>query len=353
MQKGSIMCPLVNSEEKLNIPISGSNEKLISYMLGDASLSEKEIDIICKRKGRNKAGGLSSNEIMAYLYLKMHSCNGWYRFFAHSDFTQKLGISDRDIYHVLSALEQAKLIKVHGKKYSHFRDIHIFHVGTKKKARFLSLNRTYFRMGTEDYKKFSALSSGTKSMLLYLFYKENFRPDANGNIIEANVDSIARYMGLKKPTVINYIKEVMEVWPDLLIVQKTCYGNSLREKLSALTDRRIHYGAVISKEDSKFFTLLDNNSPGFWRYFDLWLKTHGIKERCIKARVLYDSSTHGTDEERMERNRTMLFNIIYAAASKGVSSYEIFKRFFQLVREKGFFDEDVTFYMSSLIPQES
>lgn len=323
------------------------NQELISFLMGDASLTEKEIEILCKRKGNKISGGLSSNEIMAYLYLKLYSCNGWYRLFSHSDFIDKLGISDRDIYYILQELERVGLIKVHGEKYSHFRDIRIYHVGIKKKTRFLSLNRTYFRAGHEDYVKFGSLTAGAKSMMLYLLFMENFKPDDNNNVIEINVIKIAKYMGLKKPTIIKYIKEVNEVWPGFLIVQKQCYGASIEERLAALKDKRRRYGAVISKAEQKRFTVLENNSPGFWRYFDIWLDIHGIKERSVLAR--YDTETD-TELDRIIKNRELLFRIINAAAHKGVSSFDILKKFNQLVSIRGFFDEEVTFYLSSVVP---
>lgn len=334
--------------QQLNI----SGNTLASLLLGDAALTEKEINIICKRKGRSNRG-MSSNEILAYLYLKQHSSNGWYRFFRHSDFVDALDISDRDVYHVLTSLENLRLIKVHGKKYSHYRDIRIYHIGVKPKTRFLSLNRTYFRSGEDDYIKFKELSAGAKSMLIYILYKEKFKPDAHGNAIELIVKEIAHFMGLKKATVIEYIKEINEQWENFLVIQNACYGTTGPARLAALLDRRRRYGAISSKFDNKTSTSLVNNSAGFWRSFDLWLKSHGIKERSIRERLLYDSSTHGTLEERITRNRELFYNIIYSCLVKGISTFDIFKTFYQMVHETGYFDENVTFGMARLIPRET
>lgn len=326
------------------------DDNLVSFLLGESSLSEKEIDIICKRKIRGTLNGLTSNEISTYLYLKQHSCNGWYRGMRHSDLIEHLGISDRDIYHVLRSLEDARLIKVHGAQYSHYRDIRIYHTGVKKKTRFLSLNRTYFREGEEDYRKFLSLRAGTKSLLIYILFKEKLKYDAHENIIELNVKQIARYMGVKKTTVIEYIKELNETWPDFLIIQKSCYGTSMSEQLAAILDKRNRYGAISSKAEKRQLTLVQNNSPGFWRYFDNWLTTHHIKERCITFRHMYDPYTHGSDEERILMNRQRFFEIVYTAAINGVSAYDIYKVFYRAIQEHGFFDEDVTFYMTLLIP---
>jgi hypothetical protein len=329
---------------------TGSSEGTLSLLLGDAALSEKEIAILCRRKKHGLERGLTSNEIMTYLYLKLHAYNGWYRYFQHADLTEHLGISDRDIYYVLSALQKARLISVHGDKYSHFKDIHIYHRGVKKKTRFLSLNRTYFREGEKDYEKFNSLSAGPKSMMLYILFREKLRPDAHGNSIEMNVGDISRYMGLKKSTVISYIKQVNEVWPDFLHIQKSCFGSAKEEILAAMADKRRRYGAICSKTIHKTSSTIENGAQGFWRNFDLWLKTHGIEERCNVARLLYDERTHGTDIERMKRNRELFFTILYAALKNGTGIYDIYKVFYRSVMRTGFFDEETVAALTVFYP---
>ena len=329
-----------------------SKENLTSFLLGDNALTEKEIDILCKRKSKNSSHGLSSNEIMVYLYLKMHSSNGWCRFVTHEELVSSLDISERDIYHVLPALEEAKLIRCHGKKYSHCKDIRIYHTGVKKRTRFLSLNRTYFREGEKDYDKFTSLRAGTKSLLLYILFKEKFKEDVNGNVIELDIKHIAKYMRVKKSTVIEYIKELNTVWKDFLIIYKTSPLHTTEEKISAMNDKRVRYGSISSKSEKSQITKLQNESSGFWRNFDLWLSLNNIKERTCQPRLLYDASTHGSNEDKIKRNRERFFELLYLLATKGVSAFDMYKKFVRLIRETGYFDESTTTYMTQLLPNE-
>lgn len=317
------------------------NQRVISFMMGDAALTRGEISILCKRKSKDGSRGLTSNEIMSYLYLKLYSCNGWYRFFVYSDLSDYLGISKRDVYYILQTLERVKLIKVHGKKHSHFKKIHIFHKGVERKTRFLSLNRTYFRKGEDDYAKFSSLSAGPKSMLLYLLYMENSKPDINENAIGINVSNIVKFMGVSRQTAIRYIKEVNEVWPGFLVVGKCSYGSVNEKRLEEMADKRIRYVSLSSRFIFKRDTSLENISCGFWRYFDLFLKSHGISERTIGGR--FSKGAFKNSGERMKNNRDEFFRVIYSAFTKNehISVFSLFKTFMTLVDAYGGFDENV------------
>ena len=193
------------------------NNKTINIIMGSAYLTEGEIKILCSRKISSLNKGLSTNEILAYLFFKLHALDGKVKLFRYDELTQYVGISKRDVYYVLEKLRRVGLIGIEDKPFSHVRTVYIRHYSRKgPSGRFLSLNRTFFQNGYEDYKDFKKLSAGAKSTFIYLLFREKFRinnegavvPKDYGNSIEVTMNDILRITKVKKETVIQYIKDI-------------------------------------------------------------------------------------------------------------------------------------------------
>lgn len=333
---------------------NGDTKDLMPFLYGNAAVSMHNIAKLTKRKLRldgKMVRGFSSETINVYLYLCLHANHlGQINHFSHEDLLSNGLCSDRAVYDILNTLETHGLIKVTGDNYSHYRTILLQNYQIGKKERFLNLNMTFFRAydGSSDYEHFLALSAGPKSLLLYVLYKFNQQEDSNGNVFEIDVSEFAKYMRVKKPTINRYIRQVNETFGRMVI---TIYRyrdlTSGRSRFSQY-DNRFRYRAVAVSKQEKSFTSIANASLGFWRDFALWLAKHNFRERTIRARQLYDPSSHLTEKQLLQRNRNMFFDALVKLFSLNKNLKDIYETVYKCIKSTGYFDESVTYELYRL-----
>lgn len=349
----------MKSEKSLNSQLhtdSLQKEELLSVLMGNSAVSCKNIDKLTKRKllihGKT-VHGLSSEAIDVYLYLCANAnAKGEINHFSYYELVNNNICSSRAVYDIFDTLENFDLIRVIGKKYYHYKKIILKNYKINKKERFLNLNRTYFRMGTEDYYNFQSLSAGSKSLLLFALYKANLKPDANNNLFEINIDEFAKYMRIKKQTIIKYIKQINDTF-HYQILNISAYKEYRHSDKIYTFDKRFHYKSLSISKDLNYISLLKNDSSGFWRDFRIWLEKHNFEERTIRARELQNSNTWGSDEELKERNRNYFFQSVYSLIHNNISFKEIYKIVYQTVKMTGFFDESVTYALFRMMQSKN
>ena len=319
------------SVERILDNLIDDSSDVVSQLMGEAYLNQSEIKILSSRNISALGGrGLTSNEILTYLFIKLHSHNGFVKYFRTGELVEYAGISRRDVYYVLNSLKKAGLIYIKGRERSIYKDIGIYHKGTGGK-KFLSLNRSFFvPVGRgEEIKEFRKLSAGAKSCFIYLlgqekFYKDesgNVGPKTKGNSIAVTFDQIVKDLHVKKDTAIRYIKEINEKIyaedtdqhkTDFFKIKKAIYGNIKDERVALLQDKRTIYGAVTSDAKQRWDTTTENKASGFWRMFNMWLDCHGLswkgkfsldEEKCV---VVYRGSREDTIKEDLFSNFIML-----------------------------------------------
>lgn len=329
-------------------------EQARRLLMGLNAISRKNIKYLTRRKWKymgEQKHGLTSCAIDAYIFLCLNATSdGFIRNFSHDDFTGLHGgdkiCSDRAVYNILQLLESNGLIKVSGKKYSHFRDITLLNCKIKEKERFLNLNHSFFLPGEEDHEVFKQLSVGPKSLLLYVLYSQHFEVDASGNVFEIKISELAREMGVKKQTAIRYIKQINEAFHRTIIIPSLENEGTKSIELSALNvkgliyDERVKYDSLSLPIDFIQYKRVQNRSLGFWREFNTFLQEHNIKERTILGRNLTDPASYGTSKEKMDKNRYNFFNVLYHALCEcNIHIHDVYKIVLRQFRKTGYFDE--------------
>ena len=336
------------------------NKEIIQLMMGSSYLSDGEIKILSNRKIASLGKrGLSSNEIMVYLYFKLVSFGGVVKYLWNTEVCSELGISPRDVYHVITALNKVGLIGVEGGRCRHSKVIRIRHYTNKSPSRFLSLNRTFFHKGEDDYEAFKSLSAGAKSTLIFVLAREKFRinefghvvPKTYGNSIEVSVPDIVKALGVQRDTVIQYIKEINEKFHDFFKVVKALNGTLNDRRLAVMQDKRIKYGGIISNAARRGLSTVDNKSCGFWRMFDKWLTCHGFDTKPIPftnkikedGKICVFSSS--TPKQKEENIRSDLFNNIIQLLKEGISPSRIYNDVCKLISSAGGIHEFLSYYL--------
>lgn len=323
-----------------------SKSDMRGLLLGLSAISRKNIRFLTKRKWKHNGilkKGLTGCAINAYIHLcTIATGAGIVEDFCHEDFTKNHICSDRAVYDILSLLEENGLIKISGKKYSHFRRIILTNAHIGSKERFLSLNRTFFHPGEQDYEIFKSLSVGPKSLLLYILYSEQQKADTNGYTYTGKISQLASYMGVKKSTVIQYIKQINEAFSRTIIEPEYDVEDNFvpLQVQGASYDHRIHYDILNLPVIVKRSTMTQNKSFGFWRSFEKWLKKHQFKERTIRGRNLTDPSTYGSSEELISINRKNFHNTLYLAIIEcSVKADLAYRIVLNSIRKSGYIDE--------------
>ncbi len=341
------------------IQTSKKNEDIIATLMGSAYLSAGEVKILSSRKISSLGRGLSSNEIMVYLYIKLYSHDGKLKSLSHGELCDYTGISPRDIYHVLKSLNKVGLIGIKGNPRCHSKTITLRHYSLRPSGRFLSLNRTFFHRGNEDYESFKSLSAGAKSMLIYVLSKEKFRkneygevvPKSYGNSIEVSVPDIVNSLGVQRDTVILYIREINEKFHDFFNVVKALYGTLNDRRLAVMQDKRIKYGGIISNAARRSFSTVENKAFGFWRLFDQWLTCHGYNKAPVSLRDASKGdgkiflSLSSDPEQREVKIRSGLFNSVIRLLKEGVGLSAIYKDTVRLISSVGGLSESLPYYL--------
>lgn len=344
--------------------ITGTDMKRL--LLGLSAVSRKNIRFLTKRKWKHNGifhKGITSQAIDAYIRLcSIATADGWVHDFSHEDFTS-IGIcSDRSVYNLLSLLSEQGLIKVYGKKYSHFRDIKLLNTEVKGKERFLSLNRTFFQPDNQvssfaseqvnDYETFRSLSVGPKCLLLYILYMEEQTADSFHFTYTGKITQLASYMGVKKSTVIHYIKQINDAFKRPLIHMETEPDEPVAISSSPY-DNRVKYDMISLPSTWKRLTTAQNRSYGFWREFERWMKKHSFKEVSSRPSNLFDPESQLSSSEKLQLNRKHLHNTLYhALVEDGLDAGLVYKTLLKCIREHGYLDEIVVARLhNSLVPQ--
>ncbi len=355
----SFSCPHKNDKEQ-------NNEEVIALLMGSAYLSDGEVKILCNRKITSLNRGLSSNEIMAYLYLKLHSQGGIVRSLSHAEICDNLDISPRDVYHVLGTLNKVGLLGIEGKPGMHYRNIRIRHYSEKTPSRFLSLNRTFFHQGEDDHESFKKLSAGAKSAMIYLLSREKFwknngksGPKTYGNSIEVSTQDIVKALGVQRDTVILYIRELNDAFHDFFNIVHALTGTLNDRRLALIQDRRIKYGGVTSNAARRWLSTIDNKALGFWRLFDQWLTCHGYRKELVPVSTV-PFTEHGdifitlADDpaQRLNQIRSVTFTNIIRLLQEGVKASKIYKDVVNYISQAGGLSAPLPFYLyAGLSPQ--
>ncbi len=328
--------------------------------MGTAYLSEGEIKILCSRKIGSLKRGLTSNEILAYLFFKLHSMGGIVQYFSYSELSQYAGISLRDVYHIIERLRKAGLISIDGKEYGHSKTVRIIHYKKEgPQGRFLSLNRTFFQEGEEDYESFKKLRAGAKSTLLYLLFREKFRKNERGettsksfgNSIEVTMSDIVKITKVQKDTAILYIKDINEKLHGLFNVVRALDGTVTDRRIAYMQDKRIIYGGVTSSAARRALSTTENKAYGFWRRFDMWMMCHGFSidlianENAVRKPGEFFASRISSQEERTRSVRDNFFNTVLSLLKEGVNWKKIYNEAYRLISAGGGLHEVVPAYM--------
>ena len=344
---------------------NGQNSEIIALLMGSAYLTDGEVKILCNRKISSIQRGLSSNEIMTYLYLKLHSQGGIVRSLSHAEICDSLDISPRDVYHVLGTLNRVGLIGIEGKPGLHYKNIRIRHYSGKAPSRFLSLNRTFFHDGEDDYASFKKLSAGAKSAMIYLLSREKFwknnlgqaAPKSYGNSIEVSMVDIVKSLGVQRDTAILYLRELNDAFHDFFNVVHALNGTLNDRRLALIQDKRVKYGGVVSNAARRWLSTLDNKALGFWRLFDQWLTCHGYSRVPISSANTLRRDEHiylPISQNPVQRNkdiRSMTFTNIIRLLQEGISSSAIYRNVVKLISSAGGLSDELPYYLyASLSP---